>query len=235
MNRAIINGAVIAAMAVAMTMQAESALACELFGGGGTGARGAGDKGDQLMSDGANVAWFEWSDAEGGFVQVQRWFDPYASQMPIQPDEVDATDWLQSQGLLSGESGLACGGLGGSGSPVMPVVTVRPGPTFPFQSGGFLGRIMPGGGGGGTGRIILQRITLTYPFDIPVEGDCSADRADYEACQSIKGAIGTAALVFTSWNFTAVFQDGRRTDYTANHLYATDCAIVVRANGRLCE
>lgn len=223
MNRLILNGAVIAAMAVAMTLQAESALACQPFGGGDTGARGGGDRGDQLMSDGANVAWFEWSDAEGGFVQVQRWFDPYASQMPIQPDEVDATDWLQSQGLLSGESGLACGGWGGSERPVMPMMTVRPG--LARRSGGFLGRII-GGGGGGSGRIILRMITLTYPTDIPVEGACNADRADLEACQSIRGAIGPAAIVFRSWNFTAVFQDGRRTDYTANHLYASDCALV---------
>lgn len=232
MNRTVLKWAGVVAMGIAAAGQSGDALACMPLGSGETGARGGSDKVGQLMSDGANVAWFEWSDAEGGFVQVQRWFDPYLAQLPIQPDEVDATDWLQAQGLLGGESGLACGGWGGTGDPVMPLVTVRPGPAVP-RAGGMLGRILGGVGGGGAGRLILRIPTLTYPFDIPVQGPCNADLADAEACQSIRGAVGVASVVFRSWNFTALFEDGLRTDYQAMNLWASECGI--RVTDRRCE
>jgi hypothetical protein len=228
MNHALLKMARLALM-VASMVSVQTAVACLPVGGSG-GERG----GATVMSDGANVAWFEWSDAEGGYVQVQRWFDPWAAQLPIQPDEVDATDWLIEQGLL-GEAGLYCGGWGDDGTPVLPRITVRPlnNPAAILRPvAGFFGRLV---NISGAGRIALALPTATFPMDVPVAVQCTSDQADLEACRAIRGAVGTSWAIFRSWNFTAVFSDGRVTDYTTLNLLLSDCGIRTADNGRRCR
>lgn len=192
----------------------------------------------QVMSDGANLAWFEWSDSQGAFVQVFRWFDPTADFLPIQPDEFDASEFVVEQHLLNGDYGLLCSGSGGVNRPPtqLAMFTVRPiSGGSGNLSGGFAGRVIRDFSSGGNVRLILRGVTLTYPQDVPVAQLCEDGLADARAFQALRGAVGPIWNWFGSWEFTAVFQNGLRTDYRTTALIWSDCGITRIEGGRVCQ
>ncbi len=217
MNRLILNGAVIAAMAVAMTLQAESALACLPFGGGDTGARGGGDKGGQLMSDGANVAYYEWSESHQAFVLVSRWYEPGASSLPIAPDEVDATEIFYPETLFD------CGGTGWQpGDKTLPVVPVTATVPRAIRPGlmSFMARAINFAAGSGRPGAVVRPIVQVAPREIEApDAQCSA--VDPTTRQLQAQAIIQAdrpGELCANCRYTIIYAGGERHDWYRDSL-----------------
>lgn len=89
----------IVALATVGTLQSSTAVACMPFSGPGLEVGSATGE-EVLQSDGANMAYYEYSDAQNGFVLVSRWYEPGADLLPLGPDEFDATDIFFPAGTL---------------------------------------------------------------------------------------------------------------------------------------
>lgn len=223
MNRTVLKWAGVVAMGIAATGQAGGALACMPFGGGETGARGGSDKVGQLMSDGANVAYYEWSEAHQAFMLMARWFDPSAAQAPQDPEEVDVTD------AFFGSTMFCSGGGPGWQPHTLPVVTAWIGPDGVAPSAfGLTVRATNLGnmGNRGLARVNVRRATVTNNTTC----DAGWEAADAAACQAIR-TVSPIVRSGEIWRVT--FADNRSATYVVTSPQLTYCA--VRAADSNCE
>jgi hypothetical protein len=211
MIRKFLKSAAMAAVTIAATAQVGSASACMPLGE--PGARGGGSA---VMSDGANVALYEWSPAHHAAVLVARWFDPDASSLPPDPDEVDLTDQFFN-------STLACGWEPSPPGrpPTLPMVNAIRGPGNGLH---FLVRSSTNNGSGAPialARIIGGEATVTNGTS------CSAgEAADAAACQAIRRA---SPIVATGSQWLVHFADGQSRPYIITSPFASLCAMPIGA------
>jgi hypothetical protein len=181
------------------------ALACVPLGGDS----GKGADGGDLMSDGANVALYEWSATHNALLLVDRWADPSASSAPPEPDEVDVTHEFFPDMLSCGWNPPDPGR-----PPVtLPMVPALPGPAW----GGFLlVRSSQNGSGAPVARARWRGRVQVAPEQIPVpDRDCDNQRSDMELCNIVQvwegrnGPPADGILVPNGWVYFLNFRDGR--------------------------
>lgn len=207
MIREILKWAASAVLTIAATAQVGSASACMPLGE--PGARGGGSA---VMSDGANVALYEWSPANNAAVLVSRWFDPDASSLPPELDEVDLTDQFFNSTLSCGWEPSPPGR-----PPTLPMVNAIPGLGnglhFLVRSSTNVGSIVPIA----LARIIGGEVTVTNGTS------CNAgEAADAAACQAIRQA---SPIVATNSQWLVHFADGRSRSYIIISPFASFCAM----------
>lgn len=161
------------------------------------------------MSDGANVALYEWSSAHHAAVLVSRWFDPDASSLPPDPDEVDLTELFFPNSTLSCTSDPSPPRR----PPVLGMVDAIPGPPW-----GRLMLVRSSNNGSGApiarGRWIPRVQTVPEQVDVP-DRDCDNSRGEEELCAIVRawegrnGPPGQSVLVPQGWVYYLNFRDRR--------------------------
>lgn len=178
MSRLAVNWVGLVAITISVAAHSDTASACQPFGSGDASVRSNGEKDEQLLSDGPNVAYYEWSDVQQAFVLVSSWYEPGASDPPMQADEVDLTE-------IFFPPGLNCGDLGTRDRPTR-LRTVNAIITPEFRSGSLFVRSVFSGGTPRAAGLRQPKFRIA-PKEVEVDTmDCDPQLGDVALCHIVR-------------------------------------------------